>query len=101
MGDTSAVGNYPSGASPYGALDMAGKVWAWVNDWFSETYYSQSPASAPQGPSSGDYRVLRGGSWNDVGFNILASHRYNANPSVSYLNFGYVIIGFRCSRSSP
>jgi formylglycine-generating enzyme required for sulfatase activity len=61
--NTTAVGSYPAGASPYGALDMAGNVWEWVNNWYSGTYYSQSPASNPTGPASGDYRVLRGVSW--------------------------------------
>ena len=40
VGDTSAVGSYPAGASPYGALDMAGNVWEWVNDWYNGSYYS-------------------------------------------------------------
>ena len=63
MGDTSAVGSYPSGASPYGLLDMAGNVWEWVHDWYSSTYYSTSPYDNPTGPDTGTYKVLRGGGW--------------------------------------
>ena len=57
VGDTTAVGSYPSGASPYGALDMAGNVWNWTADWYGDTYYASSPSSNPQGPSTGIYRV--------------------------------------------
>ncbi len=93
-GDTTEVGSYPSGASPYGALDMAGNVWEWVNDWYNENYYSNSSSANPQGPSSGDYRVLRGGSWGadvDVG---RAAQRKRYMPT-----FGNDYIGFRCARS--
>jgi len=53
IGDTSQVGNYPLGASPYGALDMAGNVYEWVNDWYQSDYYSVSPYSNPPGPETG------------------------------------------------
>ena len=63
--DTNAVGKLPLGASPFGALDMAGNVWEWVADWYQAEYYAQSPINNPQGPSSGDYRVIRGGSYHN------------------------------------
>ena len=63
---TSAVGSYPKGISPYGAYDMTGNVGEWVNDWYSETYYSVSPSSNPGGPASGSARVFRPGSWTHI-----------------------------------
>ncbi len=60
-GDTTAVGSYPEGASYYGALDMAGNVWEWVNDWYGP--YNANDTNNPTGASTGDFRVLRGGSW--------------------------------------
>jgi formylglycine-generating enzyme required for sulfatase activity len=95
VGDTSAVGSYPAGASPYGVLDMAGNAHEWVADWYNETYYSRSPVNNPQGPSGGDYRVLRGGSWTDFERWIHASSRNWDIPEDSSGN-----IGFRCVRGT-
>jgi formylglycine-generating enzyme required for sulfatase activity len=68
---TAPVGSYPKGASPYGALDMAGNVWEWVADWYDAAYYAGSPRSNPTGPADGEYRVLRGGCWNnDAGTSV-------------------------------
>ena len=53
VGDTTPVGLYPPGASPYGALDMAGNVWEWVNDWYGSDYYGSSPYANPPGPPTG------------------------------------------------
>jgi len=92
VGDTSPVGSYQAGASPYGALDMAGNLWEWVADRYDQSYYSQSPSSNPTGPNSGKYHVLRGGSWVDLGVGVRSSRRFgNANEGM----IGY-IFGFRC-----
>jgi formylglycine-generating enzyme required for sulfatase activity len=93
-GDTSRVGSYPSGASPYGALDMAGNVWEWVNDWFGSSYYQNSPARNPGGPDSGTSHVLRGGSWNINVRLVRSAYRSDYAP-VNRLYF----IGFRCAAS--
>ena len=91
---TAPVGSYPDGASPYGALDMAGNVWEWANDRYDENYYRNSPSENPVGPSSGGYRVQRGGSWYNFDVFVRAASRDWAVPSNW---FGHV--GFRCSLS--
>ncbi len=97
VGDTSAVGSFPAGASPYGALDMAGNVWEWVNDWYLSNYYSVSPGSNPPGPVSGAYKVTRGGAffsnWNLVRTAFRGAH---ASP-----DFRMYSIGFRCVGVAP
>jgi formylglycine-generating enzyme required for sulfatase activity len=83
------AGAYPAGASPYGVLDMAGNVTEWVSDWYDPSYYAVSPQQNPQGPDSGQYRVARGGSWEDVFLIIRAAYRVAYPPDE-------VAIGFRC-----
>ncbi len=82
--NTSPVGSFPSGVSPYGCYDMAGNVWEWCNDWYGGNYYGSSPTSNPAGPSSGTYRVLRGGSWCTNGNNCRSANRSWNSPDYWY-----------------
>jgi formylglycine-generating enzyme required for sulfatase activity len=88
---TAPVGSYPQGASPYGALDMVGNVWEWVNDWVDEAYYLSSPPADPGGPASGEYRIVRGGSWHDPEDGNRAAYRGWASPQDTDIT-----LGFRC-----
>jgi formylglycine-generating enzyme required for sulfatase activity len=98
-GRTYPVGNFPAGASWCGALDMAGNVFQWCKDWYSEKYYAKSPDTDPRGPYRLGYwrghRLLRGGSWfNDDPRVFRCSYRSHSDPTA-----GAHSIGFRCSRT--
>jgi sulfatase modifying factor 1 len=91
-GGTSAVGSFPSGVSPYGVLDMAGNVYQWCSDWYDENYYGNTPKNNPFGPSSGQERVLRGGSWYGcLGAWFRCALRFHLTPDNKNYYFG-----FRC-----
>ena len=90
---TTAVGSYPQGVSPYGVHDMAGNMWEWVTDWYDQTYYQRSPNRNPKGPDSGQYRVLRGGSWLLYPGDLRASGRGRGVPTSRLGSYG-----FRCAQ---
>ncbi len=95
VGDTTPVGTYPSGASVYGVMDMAGNTWEWVNDWFEFYYYRISPYENPQGPSTGEYKGRRGGAWNATDYRARNDYR-----SINLPELGENSNGFRCVRST-
>ncbi|HNZ13339.1 MAG TPA: SUMF1/EgtB/PvdO family nonheme iron enzyme [Anaerolineaceae bacterium] len=90
--DTTVVGNYPDGSSPYGVLDMAGNIWEWTADWYSDSYYSsQISWRNPVGPNSGKFRVIRGGSWNNEAIYVRTAYRGWLSPDNRNDS-----LGFRC-----
>ena len=107
VNDTSRVGTYALGASPFGALDMAGNVAEWTNDFYDFDYYTSANSVNPTGPSTSFSlsRVVRGGSLGDAEINIRVSKRssvrgsnLNAMPGSSdYLGEFSPRIGFRCA----
>ncbi len=85
---TAAVKSYDPNA--YGLFDMAGNVWEWCEDYYSDAYYASSPEADPKGPTSGQEYVARGGSWNsDPGEHLRISFR------TSFAKGGN-LVGFRC-----
>lgn len=94
---TSAVDAFSAtGASPYGLLDMAGNAFEWVGDWYDESYYANSPLTNPTGPESGQYRVVRGSSFETDKSQVTSTIRRFNEPSDSERD-----TGFRCAVPNP
>lgn len=89
--DTTSVGSYPKGASPYGVQDMAGNVFEWTNDWYQADYFKTSPYKNPKGPDIGGYRVLKGGSWVEFEDGVRISFKMGQHPSNTRTDTGFRI----------
>ncbi|MGV7221285.1 MAG: formylglycine-generating enzyme family protein [Nitrospinales bacterium] len=80
----------------WGVHDMMGSLWEWVSDWYSETYYAESPKNNPTGPKKRQSaRVIRGASWVDDESYIRVTIRFPGmtDPTEHFLT------GFRCAYS--
>ena len=77
------------GSNCFGLYDMTGNVWEWCNDWYESDYYSKSPKSNPQGANTGNFRVLRGGSWLNFPDYCRLAIRYRNNPANRFFNDGF------------
>jgi len=99
---TSPVGSFPAGASPFGALDMAGNLSEWVYD--REGLFSPEPIIDPVGPSKGDSRAMKAGFWAgsagrmgqtpdeiEFGHNIRADARQGDDPVTADDHLGFRI----------
>ena len=88
------VGMFEDGKSPYGVNDMAGNVWEWVSDWYDPDYYKTGPLRNPTGPPTGDYKVVRGGSWGSGPEGLRSAERETHLPS--FQGYG---TGLRCAKT--
>jgi formylglycine-generating enzyme required for sulfatase activity len=89
---TLKVGSFkPNG---YGLFDITGNVWEWTSDYYGADYYSNSPLQNPKGPTSGRFKVIRGGSWHSGAMCVQTYYRNGLSPS--WIDFA---VGFRCVKS--
>lgn len=87
--------NSPEGDSWVGVSNMAGNVSEWVNDWYDDDYYANSPSQNPIGPTVSLTKVMRGGSYEDNTFDVRSSNRFSRDHTHSSES-----LGFRCAADS-
>jgi formylglycine-generating enzyme required for sulfatase activity len=98
-GFTQPIEAYPTGASADGIYGLSGNAAEWVSDWYAADYYKSTDSSHllnPQGPASGQQKVVRGGAWDEVPFFARTVQRQSQLPGRAYSD-----VGFRCAANSP
>jgi sulfatase modifying factor 1 len=88
--ETCDVGRYPP--NNFDLFDMHGNAAEWCSDWFSRSYYRQSPQANPSGPSTGVLRVVRGGSWHSSGIFSRSAHRVAEPPTHYFDRIGFRVV---------
>ncbi|MBW2060865.1 MAG: formylglycine-generating enzyme family protein [Deltaproteobacteria bacterium] len=83
----SPVDSYPP--NPFGLHDMVGNVWEWCSDWYEPDYYQASPAQNPEGPETGQMKVMRGGSWRCLDVQVRCAIRLGEWPDSSSSGAGF------------
>lgn len=76
--------------NPWGLHNMHGNVWEWCWDWYGS--YGSGDQADPAGPSSGVYRVYRGGGWNDFGRHLRSAYRAASPPANRSGNLGFRLV---------
>ena len=89
------VGSFPSGTSPYGALDMAGNAWEWVADYYHRSAHRKPTSEPGSAPEWGLFHIIRGGSWINSPEDLRSAERSKRSKSAPVIR--YLDIGFRCA----
>ena len=96
--ETSSVGIFPKGRSPYGLLDMNGNIWEWTHSiWGKDVYnaeynYPYQAEDGRENEGGSDFRVLRGGSWINNNRNARSASRYGDDPDFYLNSFGFRVV---------
>jgi formylglycine-generating enzyme required for sulfatase activity len=92
--DMLPVGSFPTGASPYGCLDMSGNAWEWTSSLFRP--YPYVATDGREDPRSDERRVARGGSFAGEPYIAHSAYRFRPEP-----DYAHRFLGFRCAKSAP